>query len=831
MILLSIIILAPFTLQASEIERPSIWVKNTERQQILDKIKTEPWAQSLFNEMKNRVDSLAVDDQQTRRTHLESLPLIWFKDKTRPPTLPKFRVKGGGTNAQRIEVVKALQDGVDCGVLYYLTQENRYAACGADRLYTVINALKSMEVQRKGPMNSSWMFPTDHLYEARVIGAQLPVIYDFVYNYLKSGGQVYDLASAKLTQFNFDDAQTTFKTYIWLALNKGLLDSNWPVLESSSLVHNILALDSAADITKNLPFYTHVNTKHQASLKKIAESFENEGDIWPESMGYSRHVASFSIYLMTLLDRYDSSLKLGSKHPNIPAAFMSYYNLKYPNEEYPFIGDGHREYEIEYSALEMSFLLAQLNNNQEQISQFGNYLSSSLKKGVYDRGHLHKRSYKAAPYYTPTQLLWFSNKINSNADVDVAPPRPRTKRLEFAGMNIQRNISSVDPVKNSLMAFVAGGSYIHGHASGMDMELYGQGYVLGVDGGKSKYRTDLHENYHRIFAAHNTVISNGASASKGGWINLGINKVEAIALEPNYGEPGVSPNHSFTTSAFYDEFNLVAPAKHQRTMALIKVSDTQGYYLDIFRAKSDYAAQYHDYLYHNIGEKLVISSNNQAVKMKSDPERYKASAELPWTLQRKYRHPGWHFFENVKTHAKSDQPFEATFTAAKLTDQPISMRAIMPAGLAIEVTQATAPKAYGAAKPYNKKPIPTLALRKQGDAWRNPFAVVYESTTGNEGYVIESTERLMAGDQFKGVKVTLNLKGHKITQYVLTQENINDVYEDKTRGIYFKGHFAVITVNAAGKASELYIGNGDSLTYKHEKLSAPSKTKSAYRVF
>ncbi len=196
--------------QAEPIERPSIWVKSADRAEILIKIENEPWAKSLFTELKHRVESLASENIETRKALVANLPLIWQEKSSPKPMLPTFKVPGGGTEEQWNSLSKTILDGIDCSVLFYLTQERKYAMCGADVLYNVVAALEQMPIDKgdqskkfQDSNNKGWLFPTDHLFEARGIGAQLPIIYDFIYPYIVSGGEAYDIASDSVVPFNF----------------------------------------------------------------------------------------------------------------------------------------------------------------------------------------------------------------------------------------------------------------------------------------------------------------------------------------------------------------------------------------------------------------------------------------------------------------------------------------------------------------------------------------------------------------------------------------------------------------------------------------------------
>jgi hypothetical protein len=61
------------------------------------------------------------------------------------------------------------------------------------------------------------------------------------------------------------------------------------------------------------------------------------------------------------------------------------------------------------------------------------------------------------------------------------------------------------------------------------------------------------------------------------------------------------PSHK---PVFVDDKGDKAEAIQERTLALIRTSETSGYYIDVFRSKSSLPNEFHDYLYHNIGDEL-----------------------------------------------------------------------------------------------------------------------------------------------------------------------------------------------------------------------------------
>ncbi len=707
------------TTQPEKLKRPFIWVSASERDEILHKIENNGWAKELFDALQKRADKTVSSNMAERRDKVMTLPLVWSEDSSTAPTIKRFSTDTPHDRSWKkakgiAEVGKALDEATDTAVMYYLTEESQYAEAAGDILATFVNAIAQMDIVEGYPQNRGLILQEDHLYGCRLIGAKIPIIYDLIHPWLKSGGLVYHAATDDLKPFDFAAAQATFRTYISLAKNSGHLGSNWSVLESPSLLGSILALDDENERAEQLPYYLNRDTERQESLATVAKRFVNPGDIWPESIAYSTHVANLSTYLMTILDGVYPDLNLGDRYANIPDALNVYYDLQFPSGEYPAFGDSNRKIHLDYLSYEAALRMAKLNKNDEQIKRLSEFLAYSIQRGDYKRGKLGRNPTSAL------KLLWGNENIEGGSAM-AEPKRARTNRVPHAGLYVQRNISSEHKIKNSLMGTLSGGGYVHGHASGIDMELYGQGYVLGTESGRAGYGTAIHENYYKIFAAHNTVISNGASASDGPWINLGIETVKAVAIEPKPIEEPVSANHSFATVEFHDKHNLIKQADHQRTLALIRLSETRGYYLDIFRAKSDTSSQFHDYIYRNVGEQVEIRSNGTPVTLFDDSGRYQASGNIVWELQEVYQHPGWHYYTDVKSSSATSEPLEAIFSANKLGDRPIYMRGLIPAGLESEITTVMAPKSTCAAQPYDTLPIPTFILRHKGEMWKNPF--------------------------------------------------------------------------------------------------------------
>lgn len=796
-------------------ERPFIWVKQSDRAHILDKIKNQEWAKNTFADFISRLDQTIASHQSSPAEFLKGMPFDWEKGKSgeTPPFYPTYHIENGQhknlDNATTEEMANArkliryLETGVDCGMAYYITEDEKYAQCAVDILSAFINGVLKSEVSSwKG--RGGWLFPDDGFREVRELGDKVPIIYDFTASYLKKGGKPFDFVKNAKTDFSLLNAQKVFRTYAYITVNYGGTGSNHPVLEAPSLVYNALAMDDEVERHKLLSYFLTENTSNQDALNVMAEYYKKEGDIWPETSQYLNGVSTILTRLMLVVNTYDPSLRLGEKYPNILFALPALDYVVYPNSELIRWGDGKRHGSPSFSSYEEAYLLGQMDGVEKITGKFGPLLRKAIDEGKYKRSGM-------------TAVLWYGEEFNGKMGPFVLP---RTDQVVHAGIFLQRNLSPAQKPENGLMCFVGGAHMVHGHAEGMNIELYGRGQVLGVDNGRGSYQQDIHENYSRIFAAHNTVIVNGSSRGDGGWSNQGIHTVQLKTMEPLPTKDAVSPDYSFTKTTFLDDKGDKAEASQERTLALIRTSETTGYYVDVFRSKSALPNEYHDYLYHNIGDELQFL--NKELTFKADPDRYQANAKGNWSQNREYRHPGWHFFEHVETSQAYSGDLQAQFNTLKLKEGPIAMRLFIPGSEQREYTSVMAPHTFEAPSPYDKLPTPTLIIRKTGEAWTNPFIVVYEPFDGNKSNGrIQSVTKLEQKGVFKGLKIVSKSEKGTMTQFVLVGSE-NEPFTDANSGIVFQGEFGIVTRDEKNALQNIYLGDGVKLAYGKVEISSVS---------
>jgi len=848
---LATLLLKIYTADAQVKSRPFIWIKEADRSALLSKIKTQLWAAKYYNAFKARLDEEIRPYEDNKESFLRQLPFD-LKNQVAGKT-PPFLYYFDEDDKQRpyaIAMMRQLETGIDCGVLYFITNDNRYAQCATDILNAFIQAMSQMKPS-DNLNNGGYIYTTDHLREAREIGAQLPIIYDLIAPFISGKGRAYDLGAKSMIDFPKDKAQNVFRTYIDLALKHGLINCNWPVLESPSLVGNILALDDESERRQFLKYYLTINTPHQDALQKVDSVYRAHNGVWPETSTYANAVSDYTTYLMLLLTRYQPDLHLGHKYPEIPLALDAWNFLKYPNGDVIGFGDGVRRFDEDYLGYEFANSLGRFDSEKKLTEKFESLLVSKMANGEYARDALPPRYYGPNIYNKPLQLLWGSPELHGEQQSILLP---RTNELSHAGIYLQRNPAVTDNKMNGLMAFVGGGHFVHAHASGMDMELYGKGHILGAYPGLAPYGTELTQNYYKLFAAHNTVIINGSSQGAGGWINIGINQVKKAAMEPEPFQQAVSPNHSFTITTFIDDRRdskpntpdptsanatkaLVAKADNiadlsigdqEKTLAVIRTSDTTGYYVDIFRSRSKAPAQYHDYIYHNLGDKLEFLNVTGQFRLHADSNRFQGNAGKPWINNRSYRNPGWHYFKSVESSDEYNGNVEALFRSRFKDVGEVNMKVFIPGTDNRTYTRVMAPPTYEAPSPYQNKLTPALVIRKTGEAWANPFALVFEPIAGDRSQgSVRSVENILDHGIFKGLAIGSVIGGKSFMQYIITQET-DEVFSSVKLGITFKGKFGVFTF-LGNQIKSVYIGNGKDFSYKNISFrSGDGKDFAAY---
>jgi autotransporter-associated beta strand protein len=805
--------------------RPFIWVRDSEKAGILAKISANPWATSVYNGMVSRVAADLASHQANRDTFLRGLPVDWT------PATPKFKtIPAYSESSVRFPAEAKFNDAVDCAVLFYLTGDANYARCAGDILHNSVKTLLPVAASTSTG-NGGWIFQTDFLKEARVTGTQLPIVYDFLYSWLQTN-QVYDVKTATMVNFNFTNAQSVFRKYYQLTRDHGQKDSNWSALESTTMLNNLLALDDATERSTALQVYLINSTSKQASLDYDYRNYEQSGNIWPESLQYAGAVGTIRSTHMVLLERVDPNLNLFNTYPNLPLSLPRISYLRYPNGEQIMFGDGHRAgTNGPYLNYELVYQHALSRGRTDLTAFFGSLINGGVAEGNYNRSTLD--SYSTLGTQTePLQLLWQAAVI---AEPAVTPELPRTDTLPFAGISLQRNPAPSNNATYGLMCFVGGAGHVHSHASGMSMELFGMGEVMGAKSGTESYGTAINENHYRLFAANNTVIVNGASRGEGGWGGFGINTVQKVAMEPQPFAAAVSPDFSFTCSSFADDKGTLAEGTQQRTLAIVRTSPTTGYYVDLFRSKSTVTNrtattlngpvtnQYHDYIYRNIGETTVdLRANGAMLPLVSQANRFQND------IGDANDQPGWRYFTNTVVSYPTSSAVKAQFVAT-ISGTPRYMDLHMPAVASREYAKVDSPEILEAPGPYNNRVAPALVIRQIGEAWNKAFATVYEPHFGSTGGTVTNVTQLLRGGIVVGVKVESTVGLRDAVHYILSNPAAGETYTDPATGLSFTGRFGIAADNGDGTTT-LYLGEGSSLSYRGNSVTTASGAASQAEV-
>ena len=805
--------------------RPFIWVRDSDKAGILAKIATNAWATSVFNSLVSREAPSLASYQANRDNYLRGLPVLWSSSPPLFETEPTYSVRSAAESK--------FNDALDCAILYYLTQDTNYAQCAADILHNTVKTLAPVAVTAPS-QNGGWIMQDNWNVECRVLATQLPIIYDFVYSYIQTN-QVYDVQTAGMVNFNFVSAQTVFTNYYVLARDHGDANDNWCSLEATAMLNNLLALDNATARSNFLTVYLTTGASRQDSLDyDYNRDYNNPGDIWNESLQYSTAVTTIRANNMVLIERYDPTRNLLNVYSNILSALPRSAQLVYPNKnDEPLFGDAHQGDGAAqpYDIYEQVYAHSRARGYTNWVAMFGGLLNGGINAGHYNRSTLSDYV-SLGQHNEPLQLLWSAPTIT---EAPVYLTYPRTDALPWAGITLQRNPSTYNDLTYGLMCFVGGAAFTHGHASGMNMELFGLGYVLGGKSGRDAYGSAIHDDYYRLFSGHNTIVVNAGSQGSGGWSGLAINTVQNVAMEPQAFTAAVSSNYSFTCSSFADNMGTLAEATQQRTMGIIRTSPTNGFYVDFFRSKSTVTTrvattlngnvtnQFHDYIYRNVGASgaMTLKTNGAALGLFSQPNRFQND------VGDVYNQPGWEYFTNQGVSYPQNQLTRVHFAADPGDGNNRDTEMWVAAVTNREFAKVNSP-------PFSEwvdstAPGPTVVIRQIGDAWDKPFAVVYEPYFASAGSTVTNVTPLLRSNVVVGLKIESKLAGKGTVHYVFSNPNATDTYTNAAIGLTFKGRFGVVADNGDG-STVLYLGQGSSLTYDGYSVASVGGTNTQAEV-
>ncbi|MFY0686462.1 MAG: hypothetical protein JXQ90_04805 [Cyclobacteriaceae bacterium] len=560
-------------------------------------------------------------------------------------------------------------------------------------------------------------------------------LYDFLHQYVEEN-----------YAGNIDKYEATITKWIDLNIKNGVPQNNWNLHQAKIILKAAMVLqdnqyyDDEKGREYFIDYILNKTSARQWSLTKFMDyGYDHRNGVWAECPGYSFGVTKDLTHFINDFDNtFDHNL-----FPYMPVMNKAVKVLPqylFPNGQTVAFGD---TYYGPLSTQAMSDLIrsAQKNGNEELEQEFTEmYLLFSENNGSSDRSGSTRPDISSFFASKPLQLN----------------PKYRTGKREnyitqtFYAPNVSWHVQRIGEGKNGMMVSLNGSLGNHMHANGINMELYGKGFVQGADPGKGAgYLQPIYLEYYSQFPAHNTVMVDGASS----YTEMLSN--HAFDLLGEY--PKSETKTGFYPNITYSDVYFLEPetrSDQSRLVSTVKTGATTGYYVDIFRSKKQREGdKFHDYYYHNLGQSMQVM----------DP----TGKPLDLTLSEEMGFAGGHLYALDymwdKRSIKTNEDYQVEWKIDMPDGQEdILMNLWMKGTDGREVFSIKSPpnKAFrgdhGLPYEVDKSPYLTLTARQHGEAWEHPFVSIYEPFTSSEGKSIASItgiEDENGNRDFVGVKV------------------------------------------------------------------------------
>ncbi|MCX6237395.1 MAG: hypothetical protein NTY07_07545 [Bacteroidia bacterium] len=660
--------------------------------------------------------------------------------------------------------------------IYWLTQEEKYAVFASDILMKYLEGIyyrdAPLTVENHGNANLMGLQTFEVIHE-RVI-EPITIGYDFIYPYLaKKGKDIKMIAEV-------------FRRWADQEIKNGVPDNNWNLMQARYITYLALALDDDKTYSdgKGQQYYIdqilNKNSIRQKALKDVAKTFDQQTGIWPETSGYSTGVSKDILEVCCLIDNVSNDHIL-NQFPIVEKAILATSEYLFPNDFTVAFGDSHHS-RIKMGALEM--LVSQYRKYGDTVKEA--QVTRLLKKFI------SRKEYNRDEQLSLFQLFFCVDELKA-ADITTDSGENLITNLFYApnvSWIVQRN--GLDR-QNGMMISENASLGNHSHTNGINIELYGKGLVFAPDcaAGVSYWSAD-HKEYYSRFPAHNTVVVDGKSDY--GNMRGGL-PFELISNYPESSLPGeLCGNVTFTNVSITEP---KTDAGQLRLLSIVRTGKTTGYFVDIFRShRKDGKDIKNEYLYHSQGHQLTIR-DVKGIPLKLSPTEELSSAAGDLI--------GYDYFKDKQTITTA-QPTLSKFAIQLGKGEDVGVNLWMNGSQGRKLFSVKAPesRAVSGSVPDTLlgKPLPTLIVRQEGEAWKRPFVAIIEPFYEKDAPSVTKVSWFGSGDSFTGVEV---ISKGGLKNQIFSGDGEQTQYESTS--LKFEGRYGVIG-EANNLLTSVLLGDG-----------------------